>query len=102
MSQAMTTMVPSVRSARPAPGLFTRAAASAASFLFGLRREWQLRQDRRALQDLDDRALADIGIGRGQVESAIRYGRSYVAGTATRRGPVEDAPLMPASWTEWR
>ncbi|WP_375458079.1 DUF1127 domain-containing protein [uncultured Enterovirga sp.] len=102
MSQAMITMIPSVRSARPASGPFTRMASSAASFLSGLRREWQLRQDRRVLQDLDDRALADIGIGRSQVETAIRHGRSDVAGTAARPGRRDPGPLMPASWTEWR
>jgi uncharacterized protein YjiS (DUF1127 family) len=37
--------------------------------------QWRLRRAVRALQALNDRALADLGVGRGEIESAVRRGR---------------------------
>ena len=103
MSQALCSPVPTIRSTTPALGLADRAGAWIASTVTWLAREWQLRQDRRALESLDASALADIGIGPGQAEGAIRHGRSGVSrfpmATPDQAGVF---PLMPASWTEWR
>lgn len=37
----------------------------------------QTRNNMRALERLDDRMLADIGITRSQIYSAVRQGREY-------------------------
>ena len=39
-------------------------------------REIRLRRDLRSLQSLDDVMLQDIGLGRGELEDAVRHGRS--------------------------
>jgi uncharacterized protein YjiS (DUF1127 family) len=39
-------------------------------------REIRLRRDLRNLQRLDDAMLRDIGLGRGELEDAVRHGRS--------------------------
>ena len=51
------------------PNLLVRAFASIA-------REVRLRRDLRNLQRLDDVMLQDIGLGRGELEDAVRNGRS--------------------------
>jgi uncharacterized protein YjiS (DUF1127 family) len=38
--------------------------------------EIRLRRDLRRLQGLDDAMLRDIGLGRGELEDAVRHGRS--------------------------
>jgi uncharacterized protein YjiS (DUF1127 family) len=48
----------------PGPGFISRAV-----------QEFRLKRDVGALAALDDRALADLGLSRGGVESAIRSGR---------------------------
>ncbi len=51
------------------PNLLVRAFAAIA-------REVRLRRDLRNLQRLDDVMLQDIGLGRGELEDAVRHGRS--------------------------
>jgi uncharacterized protein YjiS (DUF1127 family) len=46
-----------------------------ASLAIRLAREWYRRRTIHELRRLDDRALADIGIGRGEIEFAVRDGR---------------------------
>jgi uncharacterized protein YjiS (DUF1127 family) len=48
----------------PGPGFIRRAA-----------QELRLNRDMRALTALDERALADLGLTRGGVESAVKRGR---------------------------
>ena len=95
MSQAICT-VPSVGAHRD--GLLHGAGARVARTLDALRREWEIRRDLRLVSAMDAHELADIGIGPGAAEGAVRYGRSRIP--APR--PAPPAPLMPASWTEWR
>jgi uncharacterized protein YjiS (DUF1127 family) len=40
-----------------------------------LRMELRLRRDERLLMTMSDHELSDLGIGRGQVRGAVRYGR---------------------------
>lgn len=40
-------------------------------------REVQLRRATRRLEGLDDRMLGDIGIGRADIEGAVRHGRRF-------------------------
>ena len=37
--------------------------------------EWRLRRSIETLRSSDDRMLADIGLTRGSIEYAVRYGR---------------------------
>lgn len=101
MSQAVISPVPSVRLA-PATGAWARARSGVSALLATAAREWRVRRDLRALEDLDARALADLGIGHGQAEGAVRFGRSALRGRPGD-GPIgREGPLMPPSWTEWR
>lgn len=94
LSLSLATHAPST-----ALGLVDRALLAAVAGGRQAFRAWQLRRDHAALASLDDAALADIGLGRGEVEAALRYGRP---GLAALSAPTPVAPLMPASWTEWR
>jgi uncharacterized protein YjiS (DUF1127 family) len=38
--------------------------------------EWRLRRDIRMLQQLHDRDLTDMGLGRGEIERVVRHGRN--------------------------
>lgn len=51
--------------------------------------EWERQRAIRALQQFDDRTLADIGLGRGDIEGVVRLGRRrHANGTsAPRRAP---------------
>jgi uncharacterized protein YjiS (DUF1127 family) len=62
-------------------------------------REWRLRRDLAGLQSLDAAALRDIGLDRGSLEQAVRFGRDRSA------PPACSAPrptALPLSLTEWR
>jgi uncharacterized protein YjiS (DUF1127 family) len=52
-------------------------SAMLARILSGLVREWRIRRDLARLVEFDDRMLHDIGLGRSEVEPALRYGRSF-------------------------
>lgn len=78
---------------RTAGGLGTKAAhraGRARSFLAAIWREWQLRRDRRLLQSLDERALADLGIRHSEIDAVVRHGRGQVSSVADAR------------WSLWR
>ena len=98
MSQAISSVPAIVRRAATTPGGVVPALVAA---LRWVRREWRVHRDLMRIEGLDDRALADLGIGRGEVEDAVRYGRRTVASRSADRVPAE-RPLMPESWTEWR
>jgi uncharacterized protein YjiS (DUF1127 family) len=49
-----------------------------------IRRRLKVRADRRALQSMPDYILADIGICRGEIDSATEYGRGYPLGPSYR------------------
>lgn len=99
MSQMIST-VPSVSARRPAatPSL----VAGAANLARTIAAEWQVRRALVAMEGLDDRGLADIGICRGQAEGAVRFGRSGAPSAAAGRSAAESRSLMPMSFTEWR
>ena len=83
------------------PAMRDRVRQLLASFA----QEWRLRRDLAELQSMDARALHDIGLTRGSLESAVRNGRPRIrpiAGASDRWSPSLDRPLMPGSWTEWR
>jgi uncharacterized protein YjiS (DUF1127 family) len=65
------------RSARPAPRL--RIAAAFARLRSGLGEAVRLRRERRYLDEMDDRALRDIGITRADVEAELRHAPSWSA-----------------------
>ena len=44
----------------------------------------KIREDRRLLQAMPDYLLSDIGVSRGEIEAATRYGRDYPLGPAYR------------------
>jgi uncharacterized protein YjiS (DUF1127 family) len=52
-------------------------AAAASLFAIGSRvvRELRLRRAIRAMQDLDDAMLHDVGLTRDEIEGAVRHGR---------------------------
>lgn len=50
------------------PGLFAR-------LVDGLRREWRIRSAAESLSGFSDQQLRDIGIGRVDIERAVRLGR---------------------------
>jgi uncharacterized protein YjiS (DUF1127 family) len=43
--------------------------------------EYRTRRAARALNELDDRMLADIGLPRAEIDTAVRWGRSAIAST---------------------
>ncbi len=48
---------------------------AAATFLKEAVKAWRIRRATERLQGLDDRMLTDIGIGRSEIERAVRLGR---------------------------
>lgn len=96
-----------------APFPQSRATRPPVSFASELRRflslavqEWRLSRDRAELQALDGRALHDIGLTRGSIEGAVRFGRHgaprHSGGPAEPFGDGAESPAIPSSWTEWR
>lgn len=80
------------------PTLLARLAAVVA-------REFRVRRDMRLLSQLGDGALHDIGLSRGAVEDAVRYGRSAMGRSSiVEPAPVEtpDTAGLPSACTEWR
>jgi uncharacterized protein YjiS (DUF1127 family) len=51
---------------------FRKLAGAGTRLTRKLAAEWQVRCDIRTLQQLGDRELADIGLGRGEIEQAVR------------------------------
>ena len=47
---------------------------SAGQWMSRITSAWRLRRDLQAMRALDDRLLADIGLSRGSLEYAARYG----------------------------
>ena len=70
-------------------------ARIAGPLLAAIGRAWRRHRDRFALATLDDRALADIGIGPGGIEHAVRYGRDADAGRHREIGRRRAAPTRP-------
>jgi uncharacterized protein YjiS (DUF1127 family) len=66
--------------AAPNPGLLRRAASSLGGFVRAYLEQRTLRSTVRALQAMDDRLLADIGMTRGEIHSVV-----YGASDKTRR-----------------
>ena len=62
--------------------------------------EFRTRRDLHALQGLDERQLHDIGVGPGELDHAVRFGRPRQAARA--RPLTGGEPVVPSSWTEWR
>lgn len=66
----------------PCPALDASGATSASATLRvalapwrAWRRERRIRRDLASLREMDDRGLRDIGLDRGDLERAVRYGR---------------------------
>ncbi len=53
-----------------------RILQSAASVFRAVTQAWVLHRASVALQSLDDTMLNDIGVARGDIEAAVRYGRA--------------------------
>ena len=71
-------------------------------FAAGLAQEWAVRRDVQAIESLDGRTLADLGLGRSEAERAVRFGRRAIAGSGPLAEPARSRALMPVSFTEWR
>ncbi|MGO4572541.1 DUF1127 domain-containing protein [Microvirga sp. 2TAF3] len=77
----------------------TRRPSLLARFFAALAREIRVRRDMRLLSGFDEAALHDIGLVRGGVEDAVRYGRP---GVRSLNVGVPEMASLPASYTEWR
>ncbi|CAN7540086.1 DUF1127 domain-containing protein [Rhizobium sp. LjRoot258] len=71
-----------------------RAVSTTIRQLFGyVAHRHQIRQDTKRLE-LDDRALADIGVSRGEIMYAMRTGACRRARTAACSAPVSELNLL--------
>ena len=63
-------------------------------------REIEIRRDQRRLAALDDGMLHDLGLGRSEVDEAVRHGRERVSRGArgTRTNVVTSHGLRPPAW----
>ena len=58
------------------PTIWARSREGLAHAAAAVARWHRLRRDTRRLMALDDRMLRDVGLGRGEVERAVRGGRA--------------------------
>jgi uncharacterized protein YjiS (DUF1127 family) len=88
----MSTMFPGAASASPGVGLarmFSLALDICSAALGEVRNAWARRQASILLHDLTPEMLKDIGISPGEIESALRHGRTG------RPGPFEGLERNP-------
>lgn len=71
-------------------------------FAAALAQEWAVRRDVLAIESLDGRTLADLGIARSEAERAVRFGRGAISGLGRVAQPARSSAPMPVSFTEWR
>ncbi len=82
-----------------------RLALAVLHLAWTVARERRLRRDMRALAQLDDTMLRDIGASRGEVEDLVRHGRGRRAGpmlVALSRVHPHPARPGPSASTDWR
>jgi uncharacterized protein YjiS (DUF1127 family) len=90
------------RAPHPQRAWWPRIAQTLARLGRALAVERRRRRGIRQLQNLDERALADIGVGRGEIKSAARVGRhgfvnkAVSQGTARASAALHAPPLMGA------
>jgi uncharacterized protein YjiS (DUF1127 family) len=72
------------------------------SLVAALAEEIRVRRSLRQLSAFDDGMLRDIGVDRGSLEDAVRYGRPSLEGTLLYRASGGRSSLTPSSLTEWR
>ncbi|MCB8821880.1 DUF1127 domain-containing protein [Microvirga rosea] len=87
---------------------FSRNGTTLSAVLSGIvafvAREIRIRRDLRQLSTFGDAALHDIGLSRGNIEDAVRYGRPF-QGTSRVVEPLATdchGPSVPSFQTEWR
>ena len=93
------------RSRHPLVGAFgTAALGLVRGWIVRAARALETRRDLRLLSAAGDDMLRDIGLSRGGIESAVRYGRGRGSAGARPLGRATGPaiPALPSSWTEWR
>ena len=88
----------------PGIGSFAACFSLVRSWSDMLVREIEIRREQRRLAALDDGMLHDLGLGRSEVDDAVRHGRERVSrGAGGIRKKADLATGLPAAaWTEWR
>jgi uncharacterized protein YjiS (DUF1127 family) len=79
-----------------------RAFEIVRSLALALAEEIRLRRSLRQLSAFDDAMLHDIGVDRGSLEDAVRFGRPTTEGTLVYRTCDGRSSLTPGALTEWR